>query len=509
MKRLCRVFLVLLVAPWIAYGADKPEADTFTLMVYNVENLFDVDGVSVFDEYQQDPATNPYPYNGRRLYTKIRNDVEVIRSFNAGEGPDIVACEEFENDFTQDPDFDLEAELERYKESTVEELLTGEVDEAVAKLPVEFFLLKRLDEIGLSGYRFYQPKFDATWFERGIAHRSVFLSRFPVLSTKQYRVEDARDIFEVTFDVEGHPFKVLNNHWKSGASSPKSEPTRVQNAGVLRAILDQCLKDDPKADIVLVGDFNSHHNQTVRMEGRVEQTGMNDILGSQSSERAIVDGTANLYNLWYELPQQQRGSEVWSNEWGTLMQIIVTPGLYDCEGVQYVDQSFGVYKVPGLNFDEESGTPISYVNMGNGKGCSDHLPVYATFRIEGEDSEPLQQVDISRLGDEHETHHTPIKVDMSLENRTIDSHPEALATLNEVDLAERVGDLFLIDTKMGVDHTITLGGITYALYAPLYGLRKTIEAIDTGASVRFVGELGIYRGQLQFLINDPTWMNPS
>jgi endonuclease/exonuclease/phosphatase family metal-dependent hydrolase len=507
MIRLCRVFLVLLiVTPWMGSGAKDSEPDTFTLLVYNVENLFDVNGISIFEEYQQSPQSNPYPYNGRRFFTKIRNHAEVIRLFGEGKGPDIVAFEEFENDFTQDPDFDLEAELEHYKGRSVEQLLTGEMDETVAKLPVEFFLMKYLDEIGLSGYRFYQPKFDPTWFDRGIAHRSVFLSRFPVLSASQFRVDDARDIFEVTFDVQGHPFKVLNNHWKSGASSPKSEPIRVQNAGVLRAVLDQCLEDDPKADIVLVGDFNSHHNQTLRMGDRVEKTGMNDVLGSQSSEKALFEGVADLYNLWYELPQQQRGSEVWANEWGTLMQVLVTPGLYDREGIQYVDQSFGVHKVAGFNFDVTSGTPISWVNIGNGKGCSDHLPVYAVFRIEG--SEPLPKVDINQLGDEHETRHIPIKVDNSLENREIDSNPESLATLKETDLAERIGDLFLIDTRMGENRGITLGGVCYTLYAPLSEVRKTLEAIEPGTSVRFVAELGVFRGQLQFLINDPTWIDP-
>ena len=148
-----------------------------------------------------------------------------------------------------------------------------------------------------------------------IAHRSVFLSRFEAMDLQQFPLEDARDILGVTFDVHGHPFTVFNNHWKSGASSPRSEPTRVQNAGVMRSVLDARLTADPTADIVLVGDFNSHHNQALRMAGPVDTTGMNGVLRSQSSEQALLDGRADLYNLWYELPQPQRGSEVWAGEW--------------------------------------------------------------------------------------------------------------------------------------------------------------------------------------------------
>lgn len=498
------LFSLFCVSPF-ACIADNNDDDRFSLLVYNVENLFDLDGVSIFDEYKQDNDSNPYPYHAGRLYRKICNHAEVIRAYGNGVGPDIIAFQEFENDFTQDETLDLDALLQRFSHTTVKFLLSEQWNKEIAGFPVEFFLLKYLDEIGLSGYRFYQPEFDSSWFDRGIAHRSVFLSRFPVLRMKQYPLDNARDILEVTFDLKGHPFTIFNNHWKSGASSSRTEPVRVQNATILRSLIDERFAKDSAVDFVLVGDFNSHHNQTARMGDRVERTAINDVLGSQSNELAMFNGDKDLYNLWYELPQQKRGSEVWAGEWGTLMQIIVSKGLYDAKGIQYVDQSFGIHAIPGLNTDEVTGVPHAWVNLGNGKGCSDHLPIYAEFRIEGPLG--LSFVDPLVLGCEQEAQHLPIRVNYNLEGRDIDTHPEKLAELSEDELAERVGDLFLLDTVLG-DGGFYIGGVFYTWYAPKYTVRKLLQQLKIGESLSAIGELGIFRGQLQFIIHDESWFHP-
>ncbi len=489
-------------------GAEVGSPDTFTLMVYNVENLFDIDGVALFDEYRQDAEQNPYPYSARKLLTKIHHHSAMIAACNDGKGPDILAIEEFENDFTQDPTFDLDAMLTKYAGNTVAELLGGETATPdVSGLPVEFFLLKRLQELGLSGYHFYQPRFDPSWYSRGIAHRSVFLSRFEAMDLQQFPLEDARDILGVTFDVHGYPFTVFNNHWKSGASSPRSEPTRVQNAGVMRSVLDVRLTADPTADIVLVGDFNSHHNQALRMAGPVDTTGMNGVLRSQSSEQALLDGRADLYNLWYELPQPQRGSEVWAGEWGTLMQIIVTPGLYDQKGIQYVDGSFHRLAIAGANLGQEDKTPVAWVNLGDGAGYSDHLPVYATFRFEDEPHAGVGNMvayTVSDLGHEVEQEHLAIPVDYSLDGRTVHPNPEALAGLDRVAQANLIGQLYRIN-GLKQERAVEIEGVSYDVYAPTPDVRDWFNAQSEGEPMQFVGAFGIHRGRLQFVIEDISW----
>ena len=67
----------------------------------------------------------------------------------------------------------------------------------------------------------------------------------------------------------------------------------------------------------------------------------------------------DLYNLWFELPVEQRYSEVWRGRRGTLMHLLVTRGLYDAAGISYVDGSFNKLCVPGLNADA-FGRPLKW-----------------------------------------------------------------------------------------------------------------------------------------------------
>ena len=86
-----------------------------------------------------------------------------------------------------------------------------------------------------------------------------------------------------------------------------------------------------------------------------------------------------LYNLWFELPAARRGSDTYRGEWGTLMHLIISRGLYDQNGVQYVDNSFAVGRFAGLNADAD-GLPLRWTFDGPaGGGFSDHFPVSARF----------------------------------------------------------------------------------------------------------------------------------
>ena len=112
-----------------------------------------------------------------------------------------------------------------------------------------------------------------------------------------------------------------------------TEPTRAPNAKTLRTRFDEILKDDPNADIIIGGDFNSQYNQKVRYKN-MKETGLNDVLGSQGNELVIRGKNRDLYNLWFELPAEDRGSDTYQGEWGTLMQLIISRWLYDYRGVQ-------------------------------------------------------------------------------------------------------------------------------------------------------------------------------
>jgi hypothetical protein len=88
---------------------------------------------------------------------------------------------------------------------------------------------------------------------------------------------------------------------------------------------------------------------------------------------------ADLYNLWYELPSSQRGSGLIDGRWTTFMQMILSRGLFDFNGVQYIDDSFEVAAFAGLNVNDE-GRPYRWSFKGSGRGFSENFPLSARFR---------------------------------------------------------------------------------------------------------------------------------
>ena len=367
----------LVPALLIALSAVLASARTFTVAVYNVENLFDADGVSLFADYRAEVYHPPH------LARKLENISRVLQRINGGDGPDIVLLCEIEADQTPETTVsDIDAFLKKTARTKARTLLTGKdrLTPELAGLPAHVWLLKQLRDDRLSPYRVAVGRWRPDPTDRVVAQTNVVLTRFPIVEQRTHDTEGARGILEVVVEVDGHRLYLFNNHWKSGASDPSTEPVRMGNARVLRERLDEILRADPHADIVVGGDFNSQYNQRQRYP-EMPRTAMNDVLRSQGDELALqMPAGPDLYNLWFELPHERRGSDVFRDEWGTLMQMLVSRGLYDFNGIQYLDNTFAVGAFPGLNADEQSRRPVRWQFADGGAGFSDHFPVFAMFR---------------------------------------------------------------------------------------------------------------------------------
>jgi hypothetical protein len=360
----------------LTFGPFTGISRTFTVMVYNVENLFDIDGVSLFAEYESDR------YGPAKLATKLRNIAEVVGEAGGAGGPEVVLFQEIEVDQTPGKfPFDYAAFLRRFEGRSISDLLGDRPDIDVRDLPAEALLLKQFEESGLAPYHVAVGDFRPDPTGRTITHTNAVFSRFPIIGSRTHHTSGARGILEVLVDVGGAPVTFFNNHWKSGASDPETEHIRVENATVLRSRLDELLEQNPLADIVVGGDLNSHFDHHLR-HPEMMPNGINTTLGAQGNEADLFspDG-ADLYNLWYELPAGERGSDVYRNKWGTLMHLVVSRGLYEKGGVTYVDGSFRVLALSGRNTHAESGVPVRWQSFGEGGyGYSDHLPLVADFR---------------------------------------------------------------------------------------------------------------------------------
>lgn len=479
-------------------------AGPFTAVVYNVENLFDVDGIATYAEYQPDS------YTPAHLRTKLQGIAEVVARYEEGRGPDLILFQEIELDQTPASTVsDYAAFLQRYARATYDQLLaTSPLPAELTGLPAEAWLLKALHDRGLRGYTMVAGGDAVAKHEDGNPRsiKTVLFTRFPVKAVRNHPTLNARNILEVELDIDGHPFHVFNNHWKSGASDPVTEEFRIANARTLRNRLDQILAQDPNADILLAGDFNSQHDQKLRYR-EMKQTAINDVLGSQGNELAIRGKERDLYNLWYELPPTQRGSDTYRGEWGTLIQMIVSRGVYDQRGVQYIDNSFAVGRFAGLNADA-SGHPVRWSGDGaTGRGFSDHFPISARFTTVT-DNRPDRWIPLTRPSDRD-----PTEADVNRLTFTVDLASAltiaSLPTGADIRDGSYTGKLFRIEgpAEDGPLLRVKFAGAVYDLYSPDPAIRDLIAAQRSASrSFRLYGELGVFRGNWQFVVKDASWV---
>jgi len=498
-----RILLCLLVSPWVAPALSAAPLP-FTLVVYNIENLHDADGVAVYDDYQ------PETYTPRHMATKVVNTANLMKRFRGGAGPDIILFNEIEIDQTPKTAVeDVRAFLDRWQHVGVGDLMMDEpLPRELAGVPAEVWLLKGLEDAGLTGYHMAvgddQPSPPTA--ERPKAIKNVTLSKFPIVAVRQHQVERARVILETELDVAGHRLYVFNNHWKSGASSEVEEQVRIGNARVLQARLREILTADPHADVIVGGDLNSHYNQKLRNPQMI-RTGIDDELQVGYSETQLQAGTIPLYNLWYELPPEQRGSDVFRGAWGTLMHIIISRGLHDWSGIQYQDNSFQVARIPGEN-SGIGGAPIRWSGGGpTGSGYSDHLPIYAHFRaVEDGRTDQLMVLD-----DPSDTPPTDalFGVNYAAANLQAALRADDLPTGADLRDGSFSHRLFFVEGAAiaGRFPQVRFEGEVYDIYSPLDEVREKLRTqAARDRKLRFYGILGTFRGNWQFVVHDLSWI---
>lgn len=478
-------------------------ARDFMVVAYNVENLFDADGIAQYDDFKPDK------YGAAQLSTKVRNAAGLIAKFNGGKGPEVVIVNEIEIDFTPSgskPDY--KELLKKYSGTTVQRMLAGTPSVEITDLPAEFFLLKELNDLGAGPYNIVlgEDTPEGTSGRPAVVRNAIF-SAIPVLAARSHPTSNARHIVEAKLEVDGATLYVFANHWKSGASDPATEHTRVQNAGVLRARIDEILSGDSQADIIIGGDLNSQYNQSVRYP-KMKETGINTILGSQGNELAIRGPQRALYNLWYELPPEGRVSDLYRDEWGTLMHLIISRGLYDYRGVQYVDNSFGVAKVAGVNADA-TGRPVRWSNQGSGAGFSDHFPVFARFTTVT-DNAPDRWLALRRPSDQEESGPNVQKINYA----AIDLGKVAVKS-SDIPSGANLRDgswnrkIVRVEGKVVGERpfSVEFRGERWEVFAHDKELRTGFyKSHKLGDRVRFYGELGNYKGRWQFVILDKAWI---
>lgn len=492
MKHLFLILIFLIsISSCTAKEENETETEEYTLVTYNLENLFDADGYAVFDDYKTTDRDGNDQYTNEDVLTKIQNAIQVLMEYNEGKGPDILVLVELESDFTINGEVtyaDAGDFLGRFSFTTLEKMLGDDFDEIIADLPSEWLLLKGMVDAGMWNYQIEvgESAKDEYGHPSSVQKTAVF-SRFPILKekTQVHPLVRARPILETWIDVDGNELVVFANHWKSGASSWEMEQVRIQNAEVLRARLDELITADPISDFVLAGDFNSDYNQKERYE--FDKTALDDVLGTEDTQ-----------NLWFNYPINDRGSDTYRGYWGTLMQLIISNSLTDDSGLSYVNGSFerGDF---GFNTFSSSGEPKRWSSTFNGSGYSDHLPVSMKFRK----SDGLE-VSTNLMSNSAEEWN-PIPVTYSL--------PTDFLTASEFAIGDPTtnpdffNEYFYLSGSVSDNYDFVVNGRTYDVYAPSFRLNDILNEVKgSDTQIKFYGRFSQFRGNWQFVVEDPSFI---
>jgi predicted extracellular nuclease len=314
-------------------SAQNSNPAVHTVAFYNVENLFDIeDDPNTYDE--DFTPTGKQKWTQERYEQKIKKIAKVISMIGDEDGAEIIGVCEIEN-------------------------------EKVLKDLVNDPLLKKY------GYKYVH--YDSP-DERGIDVALLYKEPvFKVSSSKNYETkldnDKTRDVLLVSGKLEGEEIHIIVNHWSSrGGGEKESEPKRMASALVARQIVDDLEAKNPKAKILLMGDFNDEPFNESITKG-LQAVDAPDLKGKQ------------LFNTLASLEKQGKGTYNYKGDWNMLDQIIINKGFFvannKAKGWRYLD---------GNIYDEEflkeksgkfKGNPFrTYVGTKYLGGTSDHFPIY-------------------------------------------------------------------------------------------------------------------------------------
>jgi predicted extracellular nuclease len=324
--------------------AQRGDDKSFTVVFYNVENLFDTIDIEGFEDEEFTPESEK-KWDSKKYQKKLEDISRVLTSVNKDELPEIIGLAEVENRTV------LEDLIRTGK------LRKGEYEIIHRESPdmrgIDVALLYRKDELRSVDYEIIPVSFP---FDTSITTRDI-------LHVKG-RVKDGKDM---------HFFV---NHWSSRWGGRKeSEPKRMYSAVSLRRKLDLILSSESNPRMVIMGDFNDEPTNR----------SMLNILLAGNKQKNI--GPGDLYNLYYDKHNiLDMGTYYYRGTWNMLDHIVCSynlinqAGFYSCgynEG-KIFSEDWMLYendegeKVPSRSF----GGPVYY------GGISDHLPVYVSFTID-------------------------------------------------------------------------------------------------------------------------------
>lgn len=333
-KRILFVYLTIIsITLYTCQGQDK-----ICISFWNLENLFDP-----FDDPENHGDDEFLPsaksqWDEIKFDKKLSNLSKIIRSMNNGDGPDILGVCEVEN---------------RYVLDQLSKRFLSDLNYSIIHYDSK-------DPRGIDVGLFYKKdKFN-------------YVSSEPI---KVFLEGNTRDILFTNLKYKDELLHIFVNHWPSRrGGEAESEPRRIRAANVLRTKVDSLLRNDKKANIIIMGDFNDlPDNKSILMTLMAVPF---------ECDNLSPEYTLNLYNTAYKKYSQEIGSYFHQGKFNMLDQIIISKGLLDKKKLDYLCDSFDVIsnELNTTRSGKYKGAP--YPTFGSGRylgGYSDHFPVCAIF----------------------------------------------------------------------------------------------------------------------------------
>jgi predicted extracellular nuclease len=337
-------YITFLIVIFLTFNCNgqNPEQE-FTVVFYNVENLFDTEDEPAKEDDEFTPGSK-LAWDQEKYNKKINDLAHVISSVNPSELPEIAGLAEVENDKVLD-DLVLSEQLKKGNYSVIH--------------------YDSPDERGMDVALIYRPDEFTAEYSKAVP------VVFPFDST-----ETTRDILYVKGKTkDGEIIHIFVNHWKSRSEGvQETEPRRIYTAVTLRKEIDLIMNREPDAKIIIIGDLNDEPtNRSVH-----------EMLAANNKRKNV--NPRELYNLMYDMHNNGNvGSYFYRGTWNMLDNLIISQPLLndksryhtDFDGGKIFRQEWMLYK------DEKYKESVPNRTYGGPEyygGISDHLPVYVILR---------------------------------------------------------------------------------------------------------------------------------
>jgi len=313
-----------------------------TVVFYNTENLFDTEDDSFIMDEEFTPGGNK-KWDKEKYLKKTEDLSRVISSIGKKDLPGIIGLAEVEN---------KKVLLDLIKTANLSKGNYGIVH------------YDSPDKRGIDVALLYSKDLFKVEFQRSI----------PINFPRDTSL--TRDILMVRGKTnDSDNMYVFVNHWKSRSGGISvTENKRIYSAVVLRKVVDSIFNIEPKAKIIIMGDFNDEPTNR----------SIHQILMANNKRKN--PGTRDLFNLMYDMHNMNNlGTYHYSGSWNMLDQIIISQSLLDKKHGYFTDFDGGkIFSEEWMLYNNsKAGTWTPNKTYGGDTyfgGISDHLPVYVVLR---------------------------------------------------------------------------------------------------------------------------------